>query len=62
MNEFKPTINLTRADICDLLLACLAAESISDGAKKWRKLHEKLKALLKELDKQLDEIREGIND
>lgn len=31
MNEFKPTINLTRANICDLLLACLAAESISDG-------------------------------
>ena len=58
-NQFKTTINVTRGEICDLLLACNAAEDMAnDGGKKWARLHEKLKAQLEELDRQLDEISE----
>lgn len=55
-NHFITTIELERIDICDLLIACIAAEQCS-GAKKWMKLHEKLKAQLDRLDTQLDEIQ-----
>ncbi len=56
-NQFKTTINVTRIDICDLMLACLAAkENTNDGGKKWDRLHDKLKIQLNELDEQLDEI------
>lgn len=59
-NSFKTTINVTRLDICDLLLACTAAKELSnDGGKKWERLHEKLKEQLEELDNQLDEIIES---
>lgn len=56
-NHFKTTIQLERIEICDLLLACLAAkDSANDGGAKWDRLHDKLSAQLEELDKQLDEI------
>lgn len=56
-NDFKTTVNVTRIEICDLLLACLAAkEMANDGGKKWDRLHDKLKEQLEELDSQLDEI------
>ena len=57
MNNFKTTIEVKRIDICDLMLACLAAKELAnDEGKKWDRLHEKLKAQLDELDAQLDEI------
>ena len=56
-NAFETTIRVQRIDICDLLLACLAAkEAAGDGGKKWDRLHNKLKAQLDELDAQLDEV------
>lgn len=56
-NNFKTTIEVKRIDICDLMLACLAAqEAANDGGKKWAELHDKLKKQLEELDAQLDEI------
>ena len=56
-NSFKTTINVTRLEICDLLLACMAAKELSnDGGKKWDRLHEKLKEQLEKLDDQLDAI------
>lgn len=56
-NGFKTTITLRRIDICDLMLACLAAKkAANDGGKKWIELHELLYTQLEELDAQLDEI------
>ena len=59
-NQFATTIQLRRIEICDLMLACLAAkDAASDGGKKWDELHEKLKWQLNYLDMQLDEIIES---
>lgn len=56
-NNFKTTIEVTRIDICDLMLACLAAkEAANDEGKKWDRLHDLLKEQLNELDAQLDEV------
>lgn len=56
-NNFKTTIYVKRIDICDLLLACLAAkEAANDEGKKWDRLHDLLREQLDELDAQLDEI------
>lgn len=58
-NNFKTTLNVTRIEVCDLLIACLAAKQLaSDEGKKWDRLHDKLRSQLYELDKQLDEIEE----
>lgn len=57
VNSFKTTITLRRIDICDLLLACLAAkEAANDDGRKWDRLHNMLNDQLEELDAQLDEI------
>ena len=59
-NNFQTTIQLRRIDICDLMIACLAAkEAANDGGKKWDELHEKLKWQLEFLDDQLNEIEEN---
>ena len=59
-NQFVTTIILRRIEICDLMLACLAAkDAANDGGKKWDELHEKLKWQLNYLDMQLDEIIES---
>ena len=56
-NNFKTTIEVKRIDICDLMLACLAAkEAANDEGKKWDRLHDLLKEQLNELDAQLDEV------
>lgn len=56
-NEFKTHVEMTRRDLCDLCLACLAAQELAgDGGKKWEALREKLHKQLDELDAQLDEI------
>lgn len=57
MNEFKTTLQLKRIDICDLMLACLAAKELAnDDGKKWIRLHDELKRQLNELDEQLTQI------
>lgn len=57
MNEFRTALNVTRLDICDLLLACLAAkEQANDDGRKWIRLHDKLQTQLEELDEQLYKI------
>lgn len=54
MNNYKNcTIKITRIELCDLLLACWAAEEKS-GAEKWAKLHDKLRAQLDAIDEKLD--------
>ena len=40
-NERTMTVKLSRIEVCDLLLACSAAEEGTD-AKKWSALHDKL--------------------
>ena len=55
-NDFRTTIELKRIDICDLMLACLAAKELAPESKKWDRLHEELKRQLDELDAQLDEL------
>lgn len=56
-NSFKTTINVTRLEIVDLMMACTHAKfSASDGGEKWERLHDKLKEQLRELDEQIDEI------
>lgn len=53
MNYKDMTLHLKRIEICDLLLACLAAKDMAgDNGKKWERLHEKIKKQLKELDEQ----------
>ena len=54
-NNFRTTIKVTRGEICDLLLACLAAKEMAPDSTKWDALHDKLKAQLEELDEALDE-------
>lgn len=58
-NQFETTIMLKRIDICDLMLACMAAkEAANDAGKKWDLLHEKLSWQLECLDNQPDNIIE----
>ena len=53
-NQFKTTISITRGELCDLLLAILAAKyTAEDGGRKWINLHDKLQTQLEELDSQL---------
>lgn len=55
-NSLNVTVDVTRIELCDLLLACLAArDKANDGGKKWDRLHDKLKAQLDGFDKELDE-------
>ena len=55
-NGFKTTLQVKRIDICDLMLACLAAKELAnDEGKKWVRLHDELKRQLDELDAQLDD-------
>lgn len=59
-NEFKTTLQVKRIDICDLMLACLAAKELAnDSGTKWDRLHDKLKRQLNELDTQLDELQQN---
>lgn len=59
-NGFKTTLQVKRIDICDLMLACLAAKELAnDEGKKWDRLHDELKRQLKELDAQLDELQQN---
>lgn len=59
-NGFKTTLQVKRIDICDLMLACLAAkERANDGGTKWDRLHDELKKQLDELDTQLDELEQN---
>ena len=51
MNSKKMTVELSRIEVCDLLLACLAAKEIAnDEGKKWTRLHDELKEQLKAFD------------
>lgn len=58
-NNFTMYLELTRIEVCDLLIACLSAEhAVTDGGTKWSQLHDKIKAQLHRLDEQLDEIED----
>lgn len=59
-NSFKTTLQVKRIDICDLMLACLAAKELAnDEGKKWDRLHDELKKQLNELDTQLNELQQN---
>ena len=54
-NEEIMYVRLKRIDVCDLLLACLAADTAAGGeAKKWFRLHDELRDQLKAFDDLLD--------
>ena len=56
MNYKTMTVELNRIDVCDLLLACLAAKELAnDEGSKWTRLHDKLKAQLEAFDKENDD-------
>ena len=56
-NHFTTHIEIERIEICDLLLACLAAKELAnDSGEKWDRLHDKLKMQLETLDQQLDSL------
>ena len=58
MNGYETTIKVKRIEICDLMLACLAAKEIAnDEGKKWDRLYQKLKEQLDELDAELEANR-----
>lgn len=48
-NQRTMNVKLERIDVCDLLIACTTLEQETD-AKKWGKLHDKLKATLEAFD------------
>ena len=54
MNEKNVTVTMKRIDLCDLMLACTInaqrLESEGHTARKWRRLHEQLKAALNSFD------------
>lgn len=40
-------MRITRVELCDLLLACTACDhNTNENTKKWRRLHDKLEAIL----------------
>lgn len=52
-NYREVNMALNRIDLCDLLLACTAAEErANDGGKKWARLHEKIKNILDDFDRE----------
>lgn len=57
MNNYTAVkIELNRIEVCDLLLACLAARELSnDGGAKWNRLRGKIKEQLEVLDRQSEE-------
>lgn len=60
-NQLTMSIQLTRLEVCDLLLACIAAEqNATDGGKKWDRLHNRIKAQLYHFDDQLDKYTQEV--
>lgn len=58
-NEKEMTLKLRRIDVCDLLLACLAAKELAnDGGEKWETLHQMVRDQLDAFDETLDKIEE----
>ena len=50
-NNTNLILSLSRIEVCDMLLACLAAqEAANDGGEKWKRLHEKIREQLKDND------------
>lgn len=58
MNEMNVTLNLKRIEVCDLLLACLAAkDKANDSGKKWDRLHEEIKKQLHNFDQSYENVQ-----
>lgn len=53
-NAKTVNMKLTRADVCDVLIALTCCQNES-GAKKWDDLHDKVRGILEEWDKAYDE-------
>lgn len=52
-NNTNLILSLSRIEVCDMLLACLAAqEAANDGGEKWKRLHDKIR----------DQIRDQLKD
>lgn len=57
LNERTVNLEITRIDLCDLLLACTALDVATDeNTQKWAKLHDKLKKILDDFDGKQDDI------
>ena len=60
-NRMKVHVEVTRSELCDLLIACVSEKiRADDGGEKWLKLHDKLSKQLDEFDAQLDEFRDFV--
>lgn len=57
LNQRTITLKLTRIEVIDLMIACIAVSEASD-AEKWNKLHDKLEEYVNALDEKC--ILEGI--
>lgn len=56
-NYITTHIELSRIEMCDLLLACTTAQyAAGDGGKKWEELHDKINKEIEKLDKKIDSI------
>lgn len=53
VNDLEMDVKLKRIDVCDLLIACSALEDISNGANKWRDLHDLLESQLNKFDNEI---------
>jgi hypothetical protein len=55
-NEASVYVKVSRIELCDLLLSCLAASDMAnDGGEKWNRLHDKLKDQLEAFDRMVDD-------
>ena len=53
LNDMTVNVEVKRIELCDLLLATLAAQELAnDSGEKWKRLHEKLKNILNDFDKE----------
>lgn len=54
INDKNVKIEIKRIEVCDLLLACTAAQQqANDGGEKWKRLHEKIKMQIDAIDQEL---------
>lgn len=56
LNARTVNVKISRLDLCDLMLACTVLDTETDPENtKWRKLHDKLKAILNEFDEKQED-------
>ena len=58
--EKQITVTFTRLELCDLMLACIAAQySANDGGAKWKRLNKIIHQMIDESDAERQQEQEG---